>query len=320
VHLALHHHAFTTHIGRLAAQLPVQVLQGMTWGVWWLEVAGPLLFFLPWATGVWRCLMVVAFVGFHFGLFLCMELGPFPWVAMTCWLAIIPSWFWDHPARALLRRWKLKRRLAGFAQKLASKLRALRARLRLPLPAPPRVRPSRLGTVVVLGLASYTGYGTVYATQHGGSVNGEVFEPLLMSRLYANWGMFAPNPPNTSGWFVSVAKQENGEEIDIWNGGGPVSWEEPALPSKTFKRERWRKFSDNIIADNHRVVRPYFLRWLCKDYNEEHQGPERATDIRLFHMAQTTRFPLKGYGPVSKVEIGYERCPEPVVEGEATDK
>jgi hypothetical protein len=120
--------------------------------------------------------------------------------------------------------------------------------------------------------------------------------------------MFAPNPPNTSGWFVTVAKQANNQEIDVWNGGIPVSWQPPPLASKTYKRERWRKFSDNILAQHHAVVRPYFLGWLCTEWNESHDGEAAITSIELYHMVQTVRWPQGGYEPLQKKLLQRHSC------------
>lgn len=310
IHLALHHHAFVTRIGRLVAQLPVQILQGMTWQVWWLELVGPLLFFVPWGTFWWRTVQATLFITFHFGLFLNMELGHFPWVAMACWLVVLPSWFWDRPLLLATQKLNVRVRLRALAKRLEAFVIRHEDRLGEPYRLP-RVQPSLVGSAVVLVLACYAGYGAAYAMQHRGQVNGERFEPLLMLRLHANWGMFAPNPPNTSGWFVSVAKQRNGNEIDVWNDGQPVSFEEPALPNTTYRRERWRKFGDNILSGGHAAIRGYFLRWLCLDWNEDHSGPETIESITLYHMVQTANWPGKGYGPLSKNQLARETCPPP---------
>ncbi len=306
IHLALYHHTFATEFAKLFRQLPVRWLQIMTWSVWWLELVGPFLFFVPWRTHLFRTLQVTLFCGFHFGLFLCMELGPFPWVAMVCWTLLLPSWFWDMPCYQLARARGLHQRLVRWAARATPLLARLGRWLKAP--ARPRLRPTLAGLVVLFLFASYTGYGTVYAAFHRGSVDGKVFEPLIALRLYANWGMFAPNPPNTSGWFVTVAHQKNGHTVDVWNDGKPVSFDPPELASKTYKRERWRKFSDNILSDQHAVVRPYFLQWLCKEWNEEHQDGEQVSSIELYHMAQTVRWPLPGYTPLKKNELQRTQC------------
>src|SRR5690606_38746722 len=187
---------------------------GMTWQVWWLELLGPLLFFVPWATYWWRTVQVVLFVGFHFGLFLTMELGHFPWVAIVSWLVVLPSWFWDRPLYRLTLKANLRPRLRELSMRLQAAILRHQSRLGTPLELP-RVQPTLLMSLVVLGIASYTAYGSAYAMTHKGNVHGEKFHPLLMSRLYANWGMYAPNPPNISGRFHTVATQNPRNGLDV---------------------------------------------------------------------------------------------------------
>jgi len=307
IRLVLHHHAFASSLGQWLRELPESTLQGLTWQVWWLELCGPLLFFVPWNTFWWRTLGALAFIGFHFGLLLTLELGHFPRVAMVCWLSVFPSWFWDGPVSRLLVKTGALVRLRELSQKAQAFIAAHRKCFG---PARPlALRPSWLGLLSLLVIAGYTGYGSAYAMTHGGNVDGERFDPLLITRLYANWGMFAPNPASTSGWFVSVAKQNSGAEIDVWNDGQPVSFDPPPLPSASYKRQRWRKFGDNISSEDHRELRSYFVRWLCRAWNEEHSGLEQVQSITLYYLAQTANSTEKGYGPLSQTQLARERCP-----------
>ena len=107
---------------------------------------------------------------------------------------------------------------------------------------------------------------------------------------------------------MTVAKQKNGHEVDVWNDGKPVSWEPPEVPSRTYKRERWRKLSDNLLSDNHKVVRPYFLGWFCRSWNESHPLAEQITSIELYHMVQAVRFPQPGYTPLEKKLLQKHTC------------
>lgn len=307
IRLALHHHAFASSLGQWMRELPESTLEGLTWQVWWLELCGPLLFFVPWSSFWWRTLAASVFIGFHFGLFLTLELGYFPWVAMVCWLLVFPSWFWDEPVSRLLVRTGLLARLRSLSSKIQAFITLNRSWFG---PARPfALYPSWLGLLSLLTIASYTGYGSAYAMTHGGNVDGERFDPLLITRLYANWGMFAPNPPTTSGWFVSVGKQKSGAPIDVWNDGQPVSFDPPPLPSATYKRQRWRKFGDNILSEDQRGLRSYFVRWLCREWNEDHAGPEQVESIVLYHVAQTANSTEKGYGPLSRTQLARENCP-----------
>jgi len=304
----LHHHAFASAFGEWFRELPTKILQGLTWQVWWLELCGPLLFFIPWNTFWWRTLQAFAFISFHFGLFLTMELGQFPWVAIVAWWVMFPSWFWDKPVYLLSSKLGVRGKLRELSKRIQTLIVKHQRRLGPPGKLP-RIRPTWVGSMLVLAFASYTAYGSAYAMTHSGNVEGERFDLFLVTRLYANWGMFAPNPPNKSGWFVTVAKQKSGSEIDVWNDGQPVTFDPPPLPSATYKRQRWRKFGDNILSEDHAAIRGYFLRWQCLEWNENHEGPEQIESIALYHLAQTANWPEKGYGPLSQEELAREKCP-----------
>jgi hypothetical protein len=309
IHLALHHHAFATPFGIWFRGLPAPVLQYLTWSVFYLELIGPLLFFLPVRNDWARTLQVFSFIGFHFGLFLTMELGHFVWVAMGAWLVLFPSWFWDKPVNSLLERLQLKERLSALSERTQAFIRRHRDWFRVREARPMRIKPTLFGTILGSLLALYTAYGTAYAATHRGDNQDDHLNPMLMLRLYANWGMFAPNPPNTSGWFIMVGKRKDGTEVDIWNDVSPVSWERPEVPSATYHTQRWRKFLDNIINPRHAVVRPYFLKWLCKDWNEGHDDVEQVRSITMYHMKQTVNWPEKTYTELQKENLQRQTCP-----------
>jgi hypothetical protein len=274
-------------------------------------MVGPFLFFVPFRTHIFRTLLALTYIAFHFGLFLSMNLGHFPWVCMLCWLVVLPSWFWDGLGRGFYSV-RLAGPLSAAAEFAESFVRRFAPQLERWVPARPMLPVSRKwSTAFALIMVIYVGQGTAYAAEHHGNVDGAAYEPLMMIRLNANWGMFAPNPPSESGWMVFVAKRKDGVEIDPWRDGSPVSFEQPELPSTTYKMERWRKFLDNIINPRHAVVRPYFLRWMCNDWNGTHSAAEQITRIEFFHMVQNVSWPEKGYQPLRKNPLGQQRCPVP---------
>lgn len=80
-----------------------ELLQGLTYSIWWLEIAGPILIFSPIFHRTFRTLCLAAFIALNLGLMLCFELGLFPWVSLVMNLAFVPGWMWDRMA-AVLRR------------------------------------------------------------------------------------------------------------------------------------------------------------------------------------------------------------------------
>ncbi|MBY0405107.1 MAG: hypothetical protein K2X66_14495, partial [Cyanobacteria bacterium] len=67
----------------------------------YLELFGMGLFLIPWKTGFFRTLGVFAYMGFHLGIALCMNLGIFPWVDIFAFTLLLPSAFWTFIFRGL---------------------------------------------------------------------------------------------------------------------------------------------------------------------------------------------------------------------------
>lgn len=103
IFLAMHLDAYTKPLGIWLRQFP-DLLFYMTKGIWLLEFAGVAGLFITWPRSMLiRTLTAFAFIGFHFGLFLTMYLGFFPWVCIVSWLLFLPAPFWDGCTRLLGR-------------------------------------------------------------------------------------------------------------------------------------------------------------------------------------------------------------------------
>jgi hypothetical protein len=89
-----------TPIGTYLYQFP-ELLKLMTFGTLALEVFGPLLLFSPFFTGPVRTAGVAAFMSLHFGIWLTMDIGIFPWISAFCMVCFLPGWFWDEAAEKL---------------------------------------------------------------------------------------------------------------------------------------------------------------------------------------------------------------------------
>src|ERR671921_1183168 len=84
-----------TPIGHQLLHFP-SLLQVLTFGTFVLEALGPLLLFCPFFTGPVRTGAVLAFMSLHFGIWLTMDIGIFPWISAFCMSAFSPTWFWDR--------------------------------------------------------------------------------------------------------------------------------------------------------------------------------------------------------------------------------
>jgi hypothetical protein len=109
-----------TPIGHFLLNFP-GLLQVLTFGTLALEAFGPLLLFCPFFTGPLRTGAALAFMSLHFGIWLTMDIGIFPWISAFCMVCFFPTWFWEKASMlhsVLLGRFELARRLQLAAARL----------------------------------------------------------------------------------------------------------------------------------------------------------------------------------------------------------
>lgn len=101
ISMALSLDQFARPLGLWLRQFPTP-LRYATVAVFWLELWGPLLLFVPpWRNGLLRSITTLTFMLFHVGLWLTLELGLFPLICIICWIVFLPSPFWDALTRRL---------------------------------------------------------------------------------------------------------------------------------------------------------------------------------------------------------------------------
>ncbi len=85
----------TTQLGSYLLNFP-GLLMVLTFATILLEAFGPLLLFSPLFNGLARMAAIVSFMGLHFGIWLTMEVGMFPFVSAFCMVCFLPGAFWDR--------------------------------------------------------------------------------------------------------------------------------------------------------------------------------------------------------------------------------
>jgi vitamin K-dependent gamma-carboxylase-like protein len=349
IYYALSLDQIATPIGQYLLNFP-ELLKVMTFATFGLEAIGPLFLFFPFFTGPVRTAAVLAFMSLHFGIWLTMDIGIFPWTSAFCMVCFLPTWFWDKAARlraALPERLDILRRLqhsaAGVGRAYWETLRA-----RLPSPAAGATSaspaaggdnragsdPARMTAAPVAPVAQTTQQeqATVgHEVQHGtppepGPVvlrsplaaellalffllyvlcwNLSTVSALTMPERAAPlgpflgldqyWGMFAPGPPRTDGWYVIPGELRGGERVDLMpvTRGDyrehEVSWEKPQSVNSTFENERWRKYLENLYSEQWSSQRLHFGRYICREWNARHTGAEELINLQIVHMKVRT--------------------------------
>lgn len=93
--------AYALQIDHLATPAAVWLRQfeglmaALTHYVWWLELLGPVLIFVPLFQPGLRLALQWLFITMHLGFFLCLAIGLFPFVSITSLSAFTPGRVWD---------------------------------------------------------------------------------------------------------------------------------------------------------------------------------------------------------------------------------
>ncbi|WP_084711604.1 HTTM domain-containing protein [Nevskia ramosa] len=103
VFYALSIDGYATPLGQWLKTFP-QLTTGLTHYVWWLEMVGPILVFIPVLSRAFRFSVMAMLMAMHIGFIFCLELGPFPYISLTSLSLFAGGWLWDAAGRWRDRR------------------------------------------------------------------------------------------------------------------------------------------------------------------------------------------------------------------------
>jgi hypothetical protein len=292
VYYALSIEQFATPLGKYLLNFP-ELLRVLTFATLALEVLGPLLLFVPYFAGPIRLGVVVSFVLFHlFGLGLCLELGPFPYVCAVAWLALLPTWFWERGWVLSATRWVQARSATAWPEFV-------------PQPAPASSeRPVAVTAPVTMNILA--GFFIIYIfLWNVRMLFPEESRPSLPEQVEVVgdlfgvsqfWNMFAPAPLTEDGWYVVEGVLQDGSRVDLFRDGAPIVWEKPELVSALYQTERWRKYMMNLWNEEFESERIHYLQYLRRDWDGRHRDVLRKLKrIKMYFMLKVT--PPPGHEP-----------------------
>ena len=248
LHYALHLEQFVTPLGiAIRDHLPTATLSAATW---WLELAGPLLLFSPFATEPLRYLLFFSFGAMHAGIALTMGLWLFSVVCIVAWLVTLPSSFWDRidPAPS-----------------------ARPSREAVPQPT----NRSLLDWAAGIFLA-YVMLWNIWTMTDGVWFPTRVRAVGYRLRLAQLWGMFSPAPANHSTWLELSATTPDGAVFRLRPDGRPCDCLH--LTPERLLSERWRKFHERVVQTPGDLAVRY-ANFLSKRFEAAHGTPGKVTVV-----------------------------------------
>lgn len=240
-----------------------------------LEFCGPLLMLAPVARQLWRWLIPLSFIGFHLGLFLCMDLGTFPWICILCWTAFLPRFFWDR------LEW------------IISRINAVRS----PVPSGEASSATWVGSATSNAVAGFLllfvlSLNTAKLRHPYAEVGAVPFCHIgRLTGLEQYWNMFAPGPYPYGSWVRVEGVLDSGQTVNLYNPGIPLAEKKPVNVSAGYSTQYWRRCFVMGYEVREKPHLEGLLRYLTKAWNHSHDESTQIVRARFVFMKTPTPAP-----------------------------
>lgn len=267
-----------TPLGRFASGFP-SMLGSLTFAVQGLEFLLPILILSPWARERCRTTAVISLTFFHLGILLLMRIGLFPLISIGTSLALLPG-----PAMDFLEA-RCSRPAALWSSMLNKIDGWLPATPESSLPGNFRLaRPWKVMAVVTMAYVLWINNETRFAERPPQPPILKWFGALTQQNQ--RWALFAPRPIIMDGWTIIEGTCRNGDKIDLFRNGAPVSssYSDPSLISARIPNQRWRRYIEFVLYGEVPPLAPALLAWEANRWNLQHQGPQQVVSVRLIYL------------------------------------
>jgi len=122
-----------------------------------------------------------------------------------------------------------------------------------------------------------------------------------------NWAMFAPAPYRADGWYVIPAVLANGDTVDLFTGGKPVSWEKPERVAATYPNTRWSKYLRTIRKPAYKAALRHYIQYLWKDWDGRHPHEMRLRQFQMVFMLEKSLHNWET-APIQRLSLWNQDC------------
>jgi len=259
-----------------------ELLRKMTMLAYYLELFVPLLFFVPIKHQWFRLSGVALIILFHGMNSLTLFIGMFPLIGMATAMGILPTCFMNwFDLRVLKMKRRVRESFLGISYLLERIIR---------WKEPAYEQHILIYNIKTAFLIFLTAFVFDWNFSNLSFINSKLSDKLRFIgyslRLDQNWGMFAPGVFKDDGWFVMEGLTEKNKSVNIWNQK-ELNYKKPESVVATFKNDRWRKYSENLIMDNQSFLRGYFCNYSTRTWNEKHPD-EKLKSLKIIYMSEFT--------------------------------
>lgn len=218
---------------------------------YYFELLVPILLLLPFTTKKFRGLIVSSIIILHLGIASTIYVGLFFAISIAGCLGLMPSSFMDRidnkigPIRAALSE--------GFYEAT--------------LPTGLKYAKNAF-FVLLIGFCLFFNLGYIPSFRYVLDDRAQYVTNVLKLEQY--WGMFSPNVYKTDGWYIYKGFKANDSVWDIYNNKPQMDLTKPKDIDKMYPSDRWRKFAENYQNNNYNFMRPYYCKYLIREWNKKH--------------------------------------------------
>lgn len=238
-------------IGDWLYQYPT-LMKALTFFVYYyLEIIAPLLILIPYKNQNLRAIAALSLILLHTGIASSLYVGLFFVIGLSSSLGLLSSGIMDKLDEKITR---LKKITSG----------------KFHTSTPPKVikQFSTPFLLMVLLFSLATNLANLPNFKYAPADSWMYFNNAL--KLDQFWGMFSPNVYKTDGWYVYRGIKSNDSIWDIYNDKPGLDLTKPKDIDKMYPTDRWRKFAENYQKNDFNFLRPYYCRYLIREWNKKH--------------------------------------------------
>lgn len=278
---------YTTWFGTLVGK-NMAITKFLTYFTMVLEQYGFLLFLIPFKWQWFRFIGVSLYISLHAGFILTMNLGIFPEVCIIAWVACFPPMVWDF----LFGLNFIKKLKFSIAHRVGAGIEKLKS---LHLLHPKHVITYDGGklSMIIVSFFMVTVFWWNWMRVDKVEMPNFLQEIVRHTRVNQKWGMFAPNPSRSDGWYVVQGRFSDGSELDL-HTGLPVSWEKPKAISSAYANHRWRKYFNNFHRKSKSKFRSHYGKYLANQWKDKLEGKSvHLETFEIFFIEEKTEADFK---------------------------
>lgn len=287
---ALRQDHMTILVGNYLANYPLLLELG-SYAWFWLLTASPLLLVVA---GWPRLVYAGIFLGAVVGMSVSMAVGLFPALLATLLLPFLPTPVWNALERAgvaLLERMGVRDDLHATVRRVDGP-----PRLRSRLPDSARRTGAKLRSVVLGAVLIFVVLWSIGLLGYA-----DTFEPVdSLDPQDHQWGMFAPDPTTSYGWYTVAAETDDGPKDVLQNA--ELQSGTPPDASETLPDFRWRRYMNTLSDSDERADR--FAEYMCSRADAQFDANVERVAVTYTHHP----IELEGEASTSEYDIAEASC------------